>query len=401
MFRGSMLTVYLGIKAIRGSGKKHPGPYLRPHVNLTEIEESLDLLWRAGVDPSKVVLGLGWYGRSFTLSDPSCNVPNRACMFTESGRPGECTESAGILTNAEINRIIARGGVTKGFDLQAAVKWITWDSNQWVSYDDGETIQLKINHANKRCLAGKMIWAANQDDSRSSSTDDLLGIGSANGVSAENAQKAKDSLNKASETAAIGSSCYWTSCSEFCKSGDFGVTGATGQITGMQQDTECPEDQGRMLCCIPGTAIGHCSWDGWRGVGLSCVSRCEDPSATIVARNSNFAEYNCNGGYQVYCCSGFVPSSKTNIRSLSLIDQGEIMKRGMGSGAGSNILGTPACFAVASIIFAIFLWATTGLYLLFGAPVTILMFLDVFCPVENQGFRVLSDDLYVLRPIKS
>jgi hypothetical protein len=37
---------------------------MRPHTNLTEIEEGLTLLWRAGVDPSVVVLRLGSYGWS-------------------------------------------------------------------------------------------------------------------------------------------------------------------------------------------------------------------------------------------------------------------------------------------------------------------------------------------------
>ncbi|KAF2819761.1 glycoside hydrolase [Ophiobolus disseminans] len=262
----NMMFTFVSRKMLRegvwDSGNKHTGPYLRPHTNLTEIDEGLDLLWRAGVDPSKVVLGLGWYGRSFTLSNPGCNVPNGACTFTEGGRPGECTNSAGTLTNAEINRIIAKGGVTKGFNQQAAVKWITWDSNQWVSYGDGETIQLKINHANTRCLAGKMIWAVDQDDSKRSSTNDLLSIGPANGISAENAQKVKDGLNIATEMAAIASSCYWTFCGKTCKSGYFGATEARGQISGIQRDTECPQDQTQMLCCAPGTTIGQCSWDG-------------------------------------------------------------------------------------------------------------------------------------------
>ncbi len=62
------------------------GPYVRPHTNLTEIDEGLNLLWRVQVDPSKVVLGLGWYGRSFTLANPSCNKP--WCKFTSEGRQG-------------------------------------------------------------------------------------------------------------------------------------------------------------------------------------------------------------------------------------------------------------------------------------------------------------------------
>ena len=38
----------------------YAGPYVRPHTNLTEIDEGLQLLWRVNIDPSKVVLGLGW-----------------------------------------------------------------------------------------------------------------------------------------------------------------------------------------------------------------------------------------------------------------------------------------------------------------------------------------------------
>lgn len=29
-----------------------------PHTNITEIDEGLDLLWRAGVSPGKVTMGL-------------------------------------------------------------------------------------------------------------------------------------------------------------------------------------------------------------------------------------------------------------------------------------------------------------------------------------------------------
>lgn len=35
------------------------GPYIAPHTNITEIDAGLDLLWRAGVTPDKVVMGEG------------------------------------------------------------------------------------------------------------------------------------------------------------------------------------------------------------------------------------------------------------------------------------------------------------------------------------------------------
>lgn len=40
------------------------GAYAYAHTNLTEIKQSLDLLWRNNIDPAKVNLGLGFYGRS-------------------------------------------------------------------------------------------------------------------------------------------------------------------------------------------------------------------------------------------------------------------------------------------------------------------------------------------------
>jgi chitinase len=130
------------------------GPYVLPHTNLTEIDEGLDLLWRNNINPAKVTLGLGWYGRSFTLADSSCNTPG--CVFSAGGNAGPCTGTSGILSNAEITTIISQNSLTPSFDPVAAVKWITWDSNQWVSYDDGQTVQLKITYANQHCLGGTM-----------------------------------------------------------------------------------------------------------------------------------------------------------------------------------------------------------------------------------------------------
>lgn len=139
-------------------------------------------------------MGLGWYGRSFTLSDPSCNTPG--CIFSSEGNPGECTNSAGTLSNAEILRIIQSKGLTPQMDSVAAVKWISWD-NQWASYDDGETMALKIDAADKWCLSGKLIWSIDQDDTAHSSNLDLLGMGPSSGLSPEVAAEMKTAQQQA------------------------------------------------------------------------------------------------------------------------------------------------------------------------------------------------------------
>jgi GH18 family chitinase len=51
------------------------GPVVAAHTNLTEIDAALKLFWRAGVKPEQIVLGLGFYGRSFTLDSAQCNTP--------------------------------------------------------------------------------------------------------------------------------------------------------------------------------------------------------------------------------------------------------------------------------------------------------------------------------------
>ena len=117
----------------------------------------MDLLWRAGVTADKVVLGQGWYGRSFTLSSPSCNTPNGICQFSGPANPGPCSNAAGILDYQEIQDVISKNNLEPTWDHTAGVKWITWDSNQWISYDDDDTFAQKREFANNRCLSGTMV----------------------------------------------------------------------------------------------------------------------------------------------------------------------------------------------------------------------------------------------------
>ncbi|KAH3510830.1 hypothetical protein KXW24_001888 [Aspergillus fumigatus] len=109
-----------------------------------------------------VLLGLGFYGRSFTLEDSSCNTPG--CAFsTTSGsggaRAGECTGTSGILSDYEISRIIDDYSVNVHYDEAAGVNWMTWSGDQWVSFDNGRTLKQKADFANSKCLGGLFSWA--------------------------------------------------------------------------------------------------------------------------------------------------------------------------------------------------------------------------------------------------
>lgn len=47
------------IHGVWDAASKFVGSFVAPHTNLTEIDLGLDLLWRAGLKPEKVVLGQG------------------------------------------------------------------------------------------------------------------------------------------------------------------------------------------------------------------------------------------------------------------------------------------------------------------------------------------------------
>lgn len=346
------------IHGVWDSTSKFSGPFILPHTNLTEIKIGLDLLWRNGIDPAYVTLGLGWYGRSFTLSDPSCSTPNGICQFSSGGNPGPCSNSAGTLTNAEIFQVLAQTGAKPSFDATAAVKWITWDTNQWISYDDGQTMKLKIDAANKLCLGGIMIWSVDQDDTKGTSTSDLLGLGTANGVTSEKALELKQNQRDAISQATNMNSCYWTFCGDSCASGYFAETSSNGQVNGVSSNTVCKSGQVETLCCASGTNMGTCEWEGWNGVGLACSGGgCLGSGSTAIAFNTNnyakqaavalLFDQTCHGGFQSYCCSGFKASPKGSVSSLDLIGlNGKETHPGLNVGKLTGL--TVACTAAAT-----------------------------------------------------
>ncbi|KAL6233343.1 hypothetical protein BDW75DRAFT_242143 [Aspergillus navahoensis] len=59
---------------------------------------------------------------------------------------------------------------TVWLDSAAAVKIAVYDDNQWVAYDDAETLQMKLDFANSECMRGVFAWAVDED-----STGDLSG----------------------------------------------------------------------------------------------------------------------------------------------------------------------------------------------------------------------------------
>ncbi|OAA37536.1 symbiotic chitinase [Beauveria brongniartii RCEF 3172] len=150
------------------------GSRVLAHTNLTEIALAAELLWRVGVKPSQVSLGFGFYGRAFTLQDSSCTKPG--CPFKEGARPGVCTDTSGYLAYYEVQDILQKNpDIQVIHDKEAAVKYMAWDKDQWISFDDADTFKQKVEWADKIGFSGSLIWASDLDDYTWSAHKALLG----------------------------------------------------------------------------------------------------------------------------------------------------------------------------------------------------------------------------------
>ena len=185
--------------------------YHTPWVDTREggthgIQNTLDHYIKNGtVPPFKITLGLGLYGKSWTLDHEKktkvgspASLPGAAGACTgERGREGasarapawgHCLESLdatrilpvhqlmrhplpllpspppgapGTLSWREIEALIA-GGAKVNVDSTAMAAYLV-QGDQWVSFDAPETIFMKIKAARAAGMGGTMVWAADYD----------------------------------------------------------------------------------------------------------------------------------------------------------------------------------------------------------------------------------------------
>lgn len=265
------------------------GPYAYAHTNLTEIDLALDLFWRENIDPSKINLGLAFYGRSFELADPSCKTPG--CPFKGPGAQGSCTQTAGILSYREIQNILNDANIASFsmYDADAAVNYLVYNQTSWVSYDDRTTFQQKIDFANNRGLRGLFIWAIDQD------TDDFAALKAVTGKDIAPSIKESDTLGNWDV-----SSCWITPCGTDCQQGFVKMAGLNLDRNGNGCPKSGKNSQQRSLCCPPWGAPDP-STCHWYGHDPECFGQCE-PDQVLMATD-NFAGAGwCRHGRKAFCC---------------------------------------------------------------------------------------------------
>ncbi|KAJ4087133.1 hypothetical protein NW760_013788 [Fusarium oxysporum] len=260
-------------------------PYLNAHTNLTEIESALDLLWRNDISPSKVVMGLGFYGRAFTMASGSCREPG--CLFDGPANMGSCSREKGILLISEIDNEIKRRKLKPKLYKEEAVKVVTW-GKQWVSYDDEETLQMKVDRAGERCLGGVMVWAISHDTKEArynKALADILGRKTSDASIGDDEKPEKEVFTPYEQ-------CRWSNCNEPCPKGWVHVgrldKDANSKDELMYDETGCGGDGQHNFCCPPDEDIPQCGWYGHDDGKCQKVTSCPSDMVEI-------------GSNQMYC----------------------------------------------------------------------------------------------------
>ncbi|KAK4337090.1 hypothetical protein RND71_044191 [Anisodus tanguticus] len=167
------VAVSAGVEAIKtgydvpGIAAKtgHNAP-LYASANETDWRKQLSVdfgvkMWeKLGAPKDKIVVGMGTYGRSFTLSNLASygmNVPTSG-----GGTAGEYTKESGFLAFYEICQML-KDGATYFWDDEQKVPYAV-KGDQWVGFDDERSIEEKMNWLISNDYAGSMVWTIDMDD---------------------------------------------------------------------------------------------------------------------------------------------------------------------------------------------------------------------------------------------
>lgn len=126
------------------------------------LNQSMAAYHSVGGCPRKTAMGMGAYGRTYTLED-STN--------TDTGSPTTGPGVGGPYSGEEgymgYNEICLLSGYTEDHDVYTEAPW-AYNDDQWVAFDNVHSIERKCEFALTHNLAGAMIWSLDTDDFRGS-----------------------------------------------------------------------------------------------------------------------------------------------------------------------------------------------------------------------------------------
>ncbi|XP_013402309.1 chitotriosidase-1 [Lingula anatina] len=113
-----------------------------------------------GVVPEKLIIGMPTYGRGFTLSNPANN--GMGAPAKGAANAGRYTREGGFLSYYEICEML-NNGATSVWHNEHQVPY-AYKGDQWVGYDNPQSLKLKVDWLKREGFGGAMVWALDLDD---------------------------------------------------------------------------------------------------------------------------------------------------------------------------------------------------------------------------------------------
>lgn len=122
---------------------------------------TMKLLVKQGAQRNKLIVGVPFYGQSFTLRDTWDQLAGYGVPSRSPGKPGEITKQPGMLAYYEIcdNIRTKRWQATRAKAGPYAAK-----GDQWIGYDDIESVALKAKYVIDSGFGGIAAWTVDLDD---------------------------------------------------------------------------------------------------------------------------------------------------------------------------------------------------------------------------------------------
>ncbi|KAJ7893287.1 glycoside hydrolase [Mycena leptocephala] len=126
-------------------------PVTNPHTSILDMEDSVRLYIRAGIDMS---IGLAHYARTYHLAAASCVGYN--CTMVGGGAAGSCTATSGILSQYEVDKLIS--GKKPTLDTASQTYWLDISAGDLITFDQADTLAKKTTFAATTCFGGTFEW---------------------------------------------------------------------------------------------------------------------------------------------------------------------------------------------------------------------------------------------------